>query len=157
MSASLTRACAFGDVRNLSACSWFLFPLCPLIQAQSTEEAESKAYEFLAAETTSLCLFGRDVPRTMDAIHLLSSLRGGHANLLWIGPILSDDPRRESCQQSTSSISWLFLLDVSECCSGEHVGLHDFSGFELFGRDARNGKGRWLHRACRHRHQMLWT
>ena len=80
------------------ACAFFVacLPRRPLGACKDSEEARSRKQNYKKLSTLlDLCV---------------SSLRRGHANLLCIVPILTDDPRRESEIQMSSATKVLF------CC-----------------------------------------
>ena len=60
----------------------------------------------LSREPSSVCL----LCTLLDLC--VSSLSRGHANIIWIGPILTDDPRRESfiCLFTVNGVFMLYVL-----------------------------------------------
>jgi len=64
-------------------------------------------YDISIASETEWRLFQVNLQKKLDTLLDLcvSSLRRGHANLLCIVPILTDDPRRESKKHEVTSVS----------------------------------------------------
>ena len=77
---------------------------CGLVAMTSAPHAEGRqldpgqVYDISIASETEWRLFQVNLQKKLDTLLDLcvSSLRRGHANLLCIVPILTDDPRRES-------------------------------------------------------------
>ena len=82
---SKLRACSrFGSLIRTSPKEWFFFPPAPARWILWKERSNAGAREHITKKLFTL----------LDLC--VSSLRRGHANLLCIVPILTDDPRRES-------------------------------------------------------------